>query len=196
MPQPNDQAECEGTIGFSPPTPEPNPVAAPISLLPGDVFLTSNPQMLGKLINLVQLVWSKDNQSKYTHSGIILDSTGGMIEATWTTRRGNIFEEYHNKRILIARHDEMDNEAFARGWDAIKKHEGRWYPGYRLVFALIPPVAKFVNFGQAVCSEYTAKFLNNSVYCPDVWKGQTPDDIHDMVRNWKGWSIPYEGICP
>jgi len=159
-----------------------------IKLQPGMIFCTQNPMLLGKVINVVQKFWAKDNQSKYSHSGIILNEEGLTFEALWTNKRQNLFSAYAGRKVLIGRHIGMNAEMFAKCWDRIQHHEGRWYAGHRLLFFLFPPIAKYINFGQGVCSEITAQFLWQN------WKGLNPDDISDRVHHWKNFEVVFEGV--
>jgi len=164
-----------------------------IKLAPGDIFCTRNPMLLGRVINVIQRFWSKDNQSEYSHSGIILDKDGETFEALWTNKRQNLFTAYAGRQVLIGRHVNMNFATFAKGWNGIKKHEGRWYAGHRLLFFLIPPLAKYLNFGLGVCSELTAKFLFRSGLWKH-WKGLCPDDMADRIHYWRDLEVVFEGI--
>lgn len=163
-----------------------------IELKPGDIFCSRNPMMLGRAINAVQTIWSKDNKSEYSHSGIILDSKGTTFEALWTNKKQNIFKAYAGRNVLIGRHRNMSSEVFEKGWEGIKKHEGKWYAGYRLPLFFIPFLAKYINFGLGVCSELTMKFLYKAGLA-EAWKGWNPDDVADMINKWKDYKIIFKG---
>jgi len=126
---------------------------------PGDIFCTKNPMWLGRAINMVQKVWADDAESKYSHSGIIIDKFGTTIESLWRVKNQNLFEAYEGQQILIGRADLMTSASFNSGKEKIKSHDRDVYPFYRLFFHLIPPLARHINFGRVVCSELTAKFL-------------------------------------
>ena len=49
----------------------------------GDVFCSSNPMFLGKLINSVTALDSPDGESTYSHSGLFVSSYK-VLEASWT----------------------------------------------------------------------------------------------------------------
>ena len=162
----------------------------------GDIFLTANPMWMGRLINWVQTFNSKDNQSKYSHAGIILNNQGRTFEALWTNKQQNLFKVYQGKQILIARNNKMQSDRFTFGWNGIKHHEGKLYAGHRLFFFLVcPPLAKYFCLGLGVCSELTMKFLYRAGLAK-TWKGWNPDDIDDMVREHREYTIIFEGICP
>ena len=74
----------------------------PTTLRAGDIFLTRNPMLLGRAINLIQKFTSKDNKSRYSHAGVLLTSNGTTFEALWTNKKQNLFEAYFDKEILIA----------------------------------------------------------------------------------------------
>lgn len=169
---------------------------APLTLHPGDIFLTQNPMMLGRLINYVQAFTSKDNNSQYSHAGVILNYSGITFEALWTNRRQNLFKAYQGKRVLIARHKEMTPKRALAGWHGVKHHEGKIYAGHRLLFFLVcPPLAKYFSLGMAVCSELAMKFICKAGLF-DCWRGFNPDDVHDMVAHWADYTVIYEGILP
>ena len=164
-----------------------------IKLKKGDFFLSRNPMMLGRVINLNQKFWSKDNKSKYSHAGIILDEYGTTLESLWTVKSQNLFEGYKDTEILIARHDQMNVETFKKGYDGIKHHIGQWYPGYRLPLMIFPPLAKYIHFGRVVCSELDYKFGTKAGLFNHKWYGKTPDDVHDMIKYERDWNIIFEG---
>jgi len=160
---------------------------------PGDIFVSRNPMFLGRAINTVQKFHSKDKESTYSHSGIIIDERGTTFEALWTNRKQNLFEAYKGKRVLIGRHKDMCPAIAAVGWACVKKYEGKAYAGWRLPLFFIPFAAKFVNTGNGVCSELTMKYLKHCRLAP-AYQGWNPDDIADMIRRWKEYEIIYEGI--
>ena len=156
----------------------------------GDIFLSKNPMSLGKLINAVQRFWSTDDKSKYSHAGIILTETGHTLEALWTVKSQNLYVDYKDTDILIARY--VGVKDVTAGLHYIRKHRGQWYPFYRLLFMAIPPIGKYINFGRVVCSELVCKYLAGADL--DItWKGKSPDNIHDIVKNGKDWIIIHEG---
>ena len=161
----------------------------------GDIFCTRNPMMLGKAINFVQKIHSKDNESTYSHSGIIImgGDTPISFEALWTNKRQDFLKAYKGKRVLIGRHKNMTLKTFNKGWNGIAKHEGKWYAGYRLPLFFVPFLAKYVNFGLGVCSELTMKFLFKAGLVSN-WKGWCPDDVADMIHNYRSYEIIFEGV--
>ena len=163
-------------------------------LKPGDCFCSQNPMMLGRAINGVQKFWSKDNKSEYSHAGIMMDSET-TFEALWTNKKQKFFASYAGKKVLIGRHKNMTEEAFQKGWDGVKKHEGKMYAGHRLFFFFVPFLAKYVSLGLAVCSELTMKFLCKAGLAV-AWRGWNPDDVADMIHNWRDWEIIFEGELP
>uniref|UniRef100_A0A6M3XV55 Peptidase n=1 Tax=viral metagenome TaxID=1070528 RepID=A0A6M3XV55_9ZZZZ len=165
-----------------------------IILKPGDIFCTRNPMLLGRAICFFEKLHAKDNQAEYSHAGIILSGNGETFEALWTNRRQNLWEAYKGQKVLIGSHKNMTAEAFVKGWDGIKKYEGQWYAGWRLFLHMMPFLSKIGTGGFAVCSELAGKFIEKSgIYEEFYWKGRNPDDIADMIHNWKGWTMIYEG---
>lgn len=161
-------------------------------LKPGDIFLSRNPMALGRAINAVQLFWSTDNQSKYSHAGIVLGESGETLEALHTVKHQNLYRDYAGQEILIGRWNYMTRERFDEGMKFIQDRIGKVYPYHRLLFFLLPPIAKYVSIGPLVCSELTAKFLVGA----DVlayYKGRNPDDLADIVNHRKQWEKIFEG---
>ena len=159
----------------------------------GDIFLSVNPMALGRAINAFQRFWSKDGASIYSHAGIISDTNGDTLESLWRVERQNLFKAYKGKRVLIARHAEMDLRSFYRAYQIIvEEHLDDFYPFYRLVFHMIPPLAK-MSVGNVVCSELVAKFLNILGLFPYV-SGCNPDNLHDTFIWGRNWEIVYEGV--
>ena len=164
-----------------------------LDLRKGDLFLSRNPMMLGRIINANQKFWSTDNKSKYSHAGIIIDRYGTTLEALWTFKYQNLYEGYKDTEILIARHKEMTSNVFNKGYDAIKHHIGQWYPFYRIILMIIPPIGKYIHWNRIVCSEANYKFINKCGLSNDEWFGKTPDNLHDLVINSKDYDIIFEG---
>jgi hypothetical protein len=165
-------------------------------LKPGDNFTTINPMWLGRAICAVQKFNDIDNAAAYSHAGIIMGQLATTFEALWKNGRQELFSAYAGKKILIGRHQDMNQERFQAGWDVIARLEGKWYAGHRLFLMLIPPLAKYLASGKfCVCSEIVAKFLKGAGIMT-YWAGVTPDHVSDMIHNHKGWATIYEGICP
>lgn len=184
-----------------------------IILKPGDIFCTKNPMWLGRAICFFEKIGSRDNRAEYSHAGIILDEKGTTFEALWTNRRQNLFEGYAGQKVLIGRHAYMDRDAFRRGWAGVKKYEGNWYAGWRLLLHAIPLASKLGTGGFAVCSELAMKFISKSGVMLDgsdrvavaeffrtgesvAWKGWNPDEVADMIKGslaMKNWSVVFEG---
>jgi len=163
----------------------------------GDIFCARNPMFLGRAINFVQKIHAKDNQSEYSHSGIIVIGgdmkEAGTFEALWTNKQQEFYKSYKGKKVLIGRHKDMNLKLFNRGWNGIRKHEGKWYAGYRLPLFFIPFLAKYLSLGLGVCSELTMKFLFKAGLASN-WKGWNPDDVADMIHNYRDYEIIYEGV--
>jgi len=158
----------------------------------GDIFCSRNPMMLGRAINFVQKIKAKDNQSEYSHAGIILDSKGRTFEALWKNGSQDLFKAYKGQKVLIGRHKDMTVKAFNKGWKGVKKHKGKWYAGHRLLLHLIPLASK-LSFGMAVCSEMAMKFLCKAGLA-DTWAGWNPDDVADMIHNYRDYEVIFEGV--
>lgn len=158
----------------------------------GMLFCTNNPSaVLGRMINAVQKFHSPDNESTYTHAGIIISDQGHTFESLWKIRRNHI-REYAGSKLIIGRHVKMNLTLFSKGWVVVRQHDGQMYPFWRLPLHLYRPLAKYISTGNfPVCSELACKFM---VSCGlmDYWKGRNPDDVADMIRKWKDYEIIYE----
>jgi len=166
-----------------------------VKLEKGDFFCSKNPMALGKIINAVQWFWSTDNESRYTHAGIIVAEDGTTLESLWTVKNQNLWEAYAGERVIIGRYEKMTPEIFEKGMQAIAEHKGKIYPVLRLLLFGIPPVAKFLYIGLVVCSELTAKFLC-SMGALNYWKGKMPDNIHDAMKYRRGFKVVAELEIP
>jgi len=187
-------------------------------LQPGDVFCSRNPMMLGRAITWFEKLRASDNHAEYSHAGVIIGRPAITFEALWTNRKQNLFKAYAGTKVLIGRHEYMNDERAVRGWDGIKKYEGKIYAGWRLIFHAIPFFSKVGTGNFAVCSEMVGKFISKSGVLvawrhPSdqlvqafiktgesyYWKGRTPDDIADMISGVecvRGWSVVFEDILP
>lgn len=166
---------------------------ADISLKAGMVFATANPMLLGKAINGIQWLWSSDNESRYSHAGIIIDSNGTTFEALWTVKSQNIFEAYKGKKVIIAQPHATESKIRIELTKLISAHKGDWYPFWRLGLHIIPPLAKIGLLDKLVCSELTAKYLYMIGVRHSKYKGTNPDTLVDEWRNWKAYDIVFEG---
>lgn len=134
---------------------------------------------LGKMINIVQQIKAYDNQSEYTHTGIIVDPHGATLEALWTVKTQNLFDAYKGQKVLIVRNIHMTLPVFIAGLAKIRPHIGQWYPIHRLLLYLIG-VAKWIHWDGIVCSELAAKFETGCAeYLGD-------DDASGFMRNHYG----------
>jgi len=172
-------------------------------LCPGDEFATKNPMALGAVINFVQAAKSVDNESEYSHTGIILDPFGATLEALWTVESQNLWEAYAGDKILIVRNINMNPDVYAAGVMKIRKHIGQWYPAHRLLFHFLG-LAKWVHWDRIVCSELTAKF---EVGCAEFmgpdrtsgfmrnYYGVNPDNLVDRWKLSRYFNIVFEGLA-
>lgn len=164
-----------------------------IRLKPGDVFCTENPMWLGRAINAVQSFWDPESESKYSHSGFIVDDCGTTSEALWTLTKSDI-NNYSGKQIIIGRHRCMTVERFFCAYDRIESREGQWYPLHRLPLFFLPPLAKYLHIsGRAVCSEWAGKMLCEAGIFKH-WAGKSPDYIADIMISWREWDVVFQGV--
>lgn len=168
-----------------------------MNLQKGDLFATRNPMALGRAINLLQRIWAHDDDSKFSHAGIIRDSAGTTFESNWHIESQNLFKAYGGKRVLIVRHKGMNSETYKKGWEAVKHLEGKLYPVWRLVFHIIPVFAKYINiFKKPVCSELNAWFLWAAGLRHQQYMGTNVDTLVDEWKNWSSYEIIFNGLLP
>lgn len=172
------------------------------TLCPGDEFATKNPMALGFAINFVQKVKSVDNESEYTHTGIITDSSGATLEALWSVKSQNLWEAYRGQKMLIVRNIKMKDPVVAAGLAKISEHVGQWYPVPRLLLHLIG-LGKWIHWDRVVCSELTAKFETGCAEYlgPDRASGfmrnhygVNPDNLVDRWKISRYYQMIFEGI--
>ena len=163
-------------------------------LKPGDIFCTYNPIFFGRCINSIQRFFSYDDNSTYSHSGIILNSDGDTFESKWFTREYNLFDQYEGKEVLITRYTKLNKKKFNNAIEIIKdKYLNQFYPVWRLIFFLIPPTAKYVNFGKVICSELVAHYLHLIGARHPQYYGTDVDRLSDEFNNWRIYKIVYKG---
>lgn len=182
-------------------TNEPERGIRPI-LCPGDEFASRNPMALGSVINLAQRIKAVDDESEYTHTGIITDPHGATLESLWTVTRQSIWEAYAGEKVLIVRNINMTPDVYVAGFNKIRKHVGQWYPVHRLLLHALG-LAKWIHWDRIVCSELTAKF---EVGCgeyigPDraagfmhTYHGVNPDNLVDRWKISRYFNIVFEGV--
>lgn len=166
-----------------------------IEVQPGDVFGTRNPMLLGRAINGMQYFWSSDNNSVYSHSGIIESATGDTYEALWSIEEGHL-DEYCSNRVIIARYTDLNEKAFKLAMKKLKKrHDDQCYPWWRIPLHIIPPLAKYISYKDkwVVCSELVAEYEYLLGLRHYQFVGTNPDKLADEWKRWKGWEIIGEG---
>jgi len=162
----------------------------------GDLFATANPSaFLGRGINSIQKWNSRDNESLYSHAGIVLSRMGDIIESLWKVSTGDLYERYEGSQVIIARYTLLTREAWTKTFLMLLEHYGDSYPWWRLPLHIIPPIAKYLSFsGMPVCSELVAKAEYYMGARHKWWTGTCPDTLVDEWRHWKGFEIVFEGI--
>jgi hypothetical protein len=171
-------------------------------LCPGDEFATKNPMALGRIINFAQKARAVDNESEYSHTGIITGADGATIEALWTVKSQNLWEAYAGNKVLIVRNVNMTLPVCVAGIDKIRAHLGQWYPLPRLVLHALG-LAKWIHWYRVVCSELTAKFETGCAEYlgPDLASGfmrnhygVTPDNLVDRWTISRYYQTVFEEI--
>jgi len=170
-------------------------------LCPGDEFATRNPMALGVAINFVQKAKAVDNESTYSHTGIITGADGATLEALWTIKSQNLWEAYKGDRVLVVRNINMNPELYAAGFEKIRPHVDQWYPAHRLLLHFLG-LAKWVHWDRIVCSELTAKFETG---CAEYlgedkaagflrnYYGINPDNLVDRWKISRYYQTVFEG---
>ena len=166
-------------------------------LRPGDFFAVQGKGFISWAINFFQRFWSKDNESIYSHAGIILDANGTTMEALekGTLESQNLFEAYKGREVLIARYDHLTPALHRAGLEALKEEfEGEGYPFYRLLLHIFPPLAKLHFLGRGVCSEVVAYYLWQVGARGQQWAGVNPDTLADEWVRWRDFTVVYQGL--
>lgn len=164
----------------------------------GDVFCTGHPMWFGRVIQTIQAFWSKDGKAIYSHSGIILDEAGITFEALMTYRCQNLFEAYAGVPTIIARPKEPDvgwqQDPAAAAYELFEKYNRKWYPGWRLLLHVFPPLAKISLIDMPVCSELTALYEKAIGVREYPAFGTNPDTLADEWKKWKSFDVIFEGV--
>lgn len=170
----------------------------------GDFFTTLNPsRCVGKSIHIVQKYRTIGMPSNATHGGFFLDPET-IIESLWTVKRDSVWK-YEGRDFLVGRWTGMTDERFARGWEAAKKYEGKYYPAPRmLMFLFTPMLVQLVTpmrwiglgfFSPFVCTEYEAYFGGKAGF--SVFKeclGMVPARVANIIRRDKDVEIIHDGV--
>ena len=163
---------------------------------PGDFFVTFSDDWFSRPINFFQRIKSPDGEAKYAHAGFFTSWRGTSYEALWTVGTKDFFAEHAGQYVCIGRHKAITPEKASLGIQRIRSFygEGKLYPAYRLLFMLLPGLAKYAPFGRGVCSEITAHFLELCGFWR-YYTGVTPDNIYDWMSDpWNTWvDILYRG---
>jgi hypothetical protein len=171
-------------------------------LRPGDEFATKNPMALGALINFVQRAKAVDNESTYSHTGIVTDPEGATLEALWTVQSQNLWEAYRGARVLVVRNINMRLPVYIAGFNKVRGHLGQWYPAPRLILHFLG-LAKWIHWDRVVCSELTAKFevgcaehlgLDRAAGFMRNHYGVNPDNLTDRWRESRYYETVFEGV--
>jgi hypothetical protein len=161
----------------------------------GDVFLVEANPLMSPVTNFFQRWWSKDDTSVFGHSGIIIDDKGSTFEARWKVESNSLFKKYGGKNILIVRIAKFDPYRFLDAMSSLEPHRGEWFPFMRMVLHALR-IAKFIHWSKLVCSELVAKYLFYMGTRHHHYFGANVDDLEEELRNWKDYSIVFDGILP
>jgi len=161
----------------------------------GCVFGSANPMWIGRAINVIQWVWSRDSDACYSHAGLFIDDRGTTLECLMTVKSQNFFEAYKGEKVIIAQPKASVN-AINLAVESIRIHEGQFYPFWRLLFHMIPPLAKIGVLERLVCSELVAKYEWLLGLRHRQYKGTNPDTLVDEWIRWKAFDVIFEGVLP
>lgn len=161
----------------------------------GDIFLTRSESILGASIRAVEGFWSKDGNARYNHAGFFFESCPPeSIEALPDGVTGRRWpEEFQGERILIARHDAMDDFRFWQGYERVERELGKRYPYHRLFLHILKPLAEINVTGMNVCSEIVQMFCFFAGLTSDRF-GWNPDDFEELVWEGKPWRVVWGGV--
>jgi hypothetical protein len=164
--------------------------------MPGDVFAVRSRHVFAKAINAVQMFWAKDSHAEYNHTGVIMDQAGNTFEANLRYESGNIYKDYSDVKLKVARPTSEPIVSVNTGLaDLLCRYRLKpFYPFWRLPLFIIPPLAKISLFSWDVCSESTAWYLNHCGHRPLPWSGINPDTLADEWRYWRNFEIIFEGV--
>jgi len=167
----------------------------------GDIFLSTNPMMLGKMINAVSTMYSVDRKSEFSHSGFFINDIE-ILEASYTVSKDNFITKYEGDNVLIGRLVGMTNKSFDLGMEKIKEHIGQWYPFHRLALHLFN-LSHIIHWNRLVCSELVSKFLFGAGLRDYKYFGVTPDHLADEIthslninRTGPQYGIVFKGKMP
>ena len=167
-----------------------------LELQPGDYFCVKGSGFISGAINFFQKIYAKDNESIYSHAGLILDSDGTTMEAipSGTLGTQNFFEAYKGNKVLIVRYDKLTPELHEKAIAALREEfEGEGYPYYRIFLHMIPVFAKFHFLGRGVCSEVVNYYRWQVGARHEHWAGSNPDTCADEGIRWKDHSVIFQG---
>ena len=164
----------------------------------GDFFCTVSPGFIGKSIAAIQKLRTIGLPSSFTHAGIFIDSET-VFESLGRVQRSSVWS-HEGKQFLVGRWKGMTDEKFDKGWEIIKKYEGKLYPAPRLLMFLFFPImvqliapSKILGFGyfsDLVCSE----FETYCMYCfgwaqMKEYRGRMPAHVAQIIREWRDVEI-------
>ncbi len=166
----------------------------------GDVFCVTTAGPLSIVIRAIERFCSEDDKAEFGHTGIITGEHGATFEALTRARHSNI-DRYKGKPVLVARPMRSIDRAVIMRAKKIKaieqlanEYEGKWYPIWRLILHMVPPLAKYISYGGKflVCSELTAKYENLIGTRQGPYTGVNPDDLGDGWRSDKNYIIIHD----
>lgn len=166
----------------------------------GDVFCVTIAGPLSIVIRAIEKFWAEDDKAEFGHAGIITGEHGATFEALSRCRHSNL-DRYKGKHVLVARPIRSTDGGVIMRADKIKaikhlasEHEGQWYPFWRLILHMLPPLPKYKSFSGRflVCSEIVAKYEYLIATRQGPFTGINPDDLGDRWRSDKNYIILHD----
>ena len=165
-----------------------------VDLQPGDFFVVRSKSRLARLIS-----WFEQSDPgadfRYTHAGIITSESGDLFEAVLTVRHGNLDRDYKDCPILIGRYNGMTPEKFRRAYAKVLRHDGQWYPWWRLPLQALH-LDRYLPSDHLMCSELATEQADYATGMPEFknFYGWTPAILATAFEHWREFKIVYKGV--
>jgi hypothetical protein len=163
-----------------------------IEIHPGDIACTRYPGDLGDAITTIEAFYEDDNSgAEYSHA-LLFQSPSETFESLEIVTSRKWPDDFEGAKVLIGRHERMDNFAFDYGFGLTRTRRGEAYPYYRLLLHLFN-LGQICAGSRLVCSELVTEILWHCGLIWD-WRGKTPDWIADEIKGGPPWAVVWEGV--
>ncbi|MBF0102047.1 MAG: hypothetical protein HQK77_14185 [Desulfobacterales bacterium] len=161
----------------------------------GDIFLTRSEGFLGQAIRTFENIWDPDVRADWNHGGFFYNECPAeSIEALPEGITGRRWpQEFGGEKILIARHELMDDVRFWQGFQRVEMEIGEPYPFHRLILHAFKPLAEINLSGMNVCTEIVQMFCFFAGLTTDR-HGWNPHDITNWIWQGPPWRIVWGGV--